>query len=325
MKLSLRSPKLVSALAPTSPLMKISRRIALGVLAVSLGFVLAGGLSFTPQPTTQSALLDLAEARIEMAEQLTRRSVMVATERSTGSGTLFSRTDPDGNPVHLVWTAAHVVGGCRSVYMALDPQGRVVQRTKWAPVSVVIPVVSNGQSSGTVTLLADVIQFSNFDTGDDLAILRIRDSSFPGVSTQFWLGQDIPPVGTEVSAVGAPLGRSGANTFSTGLINFNGRIVRDRLFDQVSTVVYGGASGSGIFSPNGRYIGMLTMMYQPQMGLMIPVRRIQAWAARANVLWAMDLEVPMPSQKDLEVLLVENDGTGIPATPSVPDHRDCED
>jgi len=256
-----------------------------------------------------------------MAGYLSVRSVVVMTAHGSGSGTLFTRLDSEGKPVHLVWTAGHVVNTCRSVYTALDPEGHALQKTKWEPVNIVIPLVQDGRTVGSGNLIADVIQYSNYETGDDLAILKIRDSRFPGVKTDFWLRRSILPVGSEVSTVGSPLGLIGANTFSTGMINYIGRQIMGRVFDQTSTVVYGGSSGSGVFSSDGKYIGMLTMMTQPQMGYIIPVRRIQSWATRAHVMWAMDRNVPMPSAASLAILPIENDGTGIPRLLQLPPVR----
>ncbi len=310
MKSHPRSSQLVKAKGPVSHMMKIPRGIAVGAFALICSFLAA--VFILPPGSPEPQREQVGYTRVEMAAAISRTAVVVMTSRGSGSGTLFSRLDADGQPAHLVWTAAHVVAIHRSVTTIIDHTGKITQVVKFAPVKVVIPIVRNGKHMGDGTLVADIIQYSNAKTGDDLAILKIRDPEFPGIQPRFWLSRGILPVGSEVYTVGSPFGLQCANTFSVGYISQHGREYNGKVLDQVSSIVYGGASGSGVFTTDGQYIGMVTMMTAPQIGYMVPVRRMHEWATRAKVVWALNPLVSMPGAEALKSLPVENDNTSVP-------------
>ncbi len=42
--------------------------------------------------------------------------------------------------------------------------------------------------------------------------------------------------------------------------------------------------------------------------MIVPIRRMREWAEQADVLWAIDPSVPMPSEEELDKLPVEDIG-----------------
>ena len=59
---------------------------------------------------------------------------------------------------------------------------------------------------------------------------------------------------------------------------------------------------------DGRYVGMLVRGAGEGFNLIVPVRRMRKWAKNANVLWALDPRVKMPSEDDMKKIPVEDIG-----------------
>lgn len=241
------------------------------------------------------------------ASKLQEASVTVLTSRSSGSGSLFTRTNAEGNVVTFCWTAAHVVSSERYEYSGIM-DGVPRQFVAFNDVTVSQPIVEDDRIVGSVDSLAEVIRYSNMFTGEDLAVLRLRMTRLPGNSGSitFYRGADTPKVGTEVVHVGSLLGPFGGNSFTPGVVSFNGRLLDNVVYDQTSVVAYPGSSGGGVFLRDGRFVGMLVRGAGVGYNLIVPVRRLEKWAKKAGVLWAIDAAVPMPSAEKLELLPVEH-------------------
>ena len=264
----------------------------------------------TSQPAAQVSNRDLVITRIM------DRTVRVEVEHGFGTGNLVTRKTQDGRTVHLVLTAAHVVESCRSVVPGLA--GPYI---KWLPCKVSIPVYQEGQLVGIRTFAADVVQYSNKDTGQDLALLLVHAEGFTSATTEFYLDKRLPGIGQELLHVGCMFGDF--HSFTTGVLSQYGRTILGRLFDQTTTIIYPGSSGGGLFLPDGRYIGMASMLRTGGVGFVTPIRRILEWSTKAGCRWVLDPGVQAPSLDKLTQWSVENDGSALPL-PAACDEPDPE-
>lgn len=235
----------------------------------------------------------------KLIADLQDNSVTIQAGRGEGSGTLFTRQVGD-ETVTYVWTAAHVVENLKEMRRVIV-NGTTKTVTEYADVVVIQEIRQNGRRIGELKRDAKVLKSSNPDTGEDLAVLEIRERNFAPVSrsVQFYLGDEIPGLGTEVYHVGSLLGKFGSNSLTDGIISQIGRVLPlsadGTVFDQVSVIAYPGSSGGGIYlKSNGQYVGMLVRSAGDGFNLVVPVRRLRAWAKSAHILWAVDPTVPMP-------------------------------
>jgi S1-C subfamily serine protease len=237
-------------------------------------------------------------------------SVTIVTNRGEGSGVVKSKKDEHGNVVNFVWTAAHVVDSLRSVRNVIDPKtGTSRQIVEFADAFVVKDIKQNGRSVGQLKLAAEVVRYSDADTGHDLALLRIRKNGFIESSAAFYTGE-IPAIGTDLFHVGSLLGQMGSNSMTTGIVSQQGRLIgggNKKVFDQTTCPGFPGSSGGGVFTTDGRYMGMLVRGAGETFNLIVPVRRMRNWVKEANIEWAMS-DDPMPTDKVMETLPIEDVG-----------------
>lgn len=231
---------------------------------------------------------------------------------SEGSGVVKTRAmtiDGEEVKVNFVWTAAHVVDGLRKVREVIDPKtGTKRQVVEFKDAQVVKELVENGRRVGELKMDATVIRFNE---EQDLAILRIRKSNFVNASVVFYLDDQIPAIGTDVLHCGSLLGQMGSNSLTSGIISQIGRTIDKQEFDQSTATAFPGSSGGGMYLKNenaGAYMGMLVRGAGEGFNLFVPVRRIREWAESADVMWALDDNVPMPSEEELKKLRVEDIG-----------------
>ena len=64
-----------------------------------------------------------------------------------------------------------------------------------------------------------------------------------------------------------------------------------------------------MFLTDGRYVGMLVRGAGEGFNLIVPVRRMERWAKKHNVMWALDASVPMPSLDEIDDLPIEASGS----------------
>ena len=182
---------------------------------------------------------------------------------SQGSGVIYTR-----NGRNYVWTAAHVVAGLRRTRDVIDPKtGSSKTIVEFTDAEIVKELNENGRRVGQLEMAAEVIRYSNANTGEDLALLRIRKKDFVRTSAVFYTETSIP--------------------------------------------AFPGSSGGGIFLKDGRYIGMLTRGAGETFNLIVPIRRLQAWAKRAEVEFAINESIPVPSDEELQKKPVEDGGSNV--------------
>jgi hypothetical protein len=234
-------------------------------------------------------------------------SVTIHSGDAQGSGTLVTR---DG--VAYVWTAGHVVENRRRQREVIDPKsGGKKTLVEFGDVQVVKELLDNGRYSGRIELDAEVIRYSNSETGDDLALLRVRKKNFVNVSAVFYLGADIPNIGTELLHCGSLKGQFGSNSMTRGILSQIGRVYQENVYDQTTCTAFPGSSGGGIYLKDGRYVGMLVRGSGETFNLIVPMRRLSEWADRVGVRFAIDQNAPVLSDEEMRKRPVEDAGTNV--------------
>lgn len=232
-------------------------------------------------------------------------SVTIKAGSSEGSGVIKTR-EVNGVKTNYVWTAAHVVEGLRSVEEVIDSAtGTKRQVIKFADARIVKELVENGRRVGELAMDATVVRYSR---DEDLALLKIRKTGFVDASVVFYLNDDIPALGTRLLHCGSLLGQMGANSMTSGIQSQIGRILDQKEYDQTTVVAFPGSSGGGVYLENGAYIGMVVRGAGEGFNLCVPIRRMRKWAEKAQIKWAIDDSVPVPSPEELEKLPVEDSG-----------------
>jgi hypothetical protein len=80
------------------------------------------------------------------------------------------------------------------------------------------------------------------------------------------------------------------------------------VYDQVSCPGFAGCSGSGLFLNNEKMAGLLVRGSGETYILCVPARRIVKWAKSTNIEWIVDDKVPVPSQDEIDKIIVEDNG-----------------
>jgi S1-C subfamily serine protease len=245
-------------------------------------------------------------------------SVTVTAKGGAGSGVVFTRDVKDGGEtkkVNFVWTAAHVLEGLKSVRTFIDSDGSVKKFVEFQDAEIKKKIIEGGRTVGQLSLDAKVIKYSDAKTGDDLALLMIRKADFVHESLKFYVDDEGTglPLGSQLFHVGSLLGEDGSNSMTTGIMSQVGRTVSlsggsKVLFDQTTVTAFPGSSGGGVFTTDGRYIGMLVRGAGETFNLIVPVRRMRAWAESENLLWAMDPKAEAPALAEIEKMAVESKG-----------------
>ena len=229
---------------------------------------------------------------------------------SQGSGVLFTRQVGD-DTVTYVWTAAHVVDNLRKTRtVVINGTPKVV--IEFADAQIVQEFRENGRRIGEAKYEARVVRYSDSEQGEDLALLEVRKRNFSPATVTFYDG-DIPDIGTELYHVGSLLGQFGSNSLTTGVVSQIGRVLdlgaNGTVFAQTTVTAFPGSSGGGVFlKSDGRYVGMLVRGAGEQFNLIVPIRRMREWAAKAKIEWALDPSIPMPTAEELAKLPIEDTG-----------------
>lgn len=235
---------------------------------------------------------------------------------SQGSGNLVTRKRGD-ETITFVWTAAHVIDNLRQLRPYVDPNtGSAKIVIEFSDANIVQEFRQNGRRVGEIKMDAQVVKYSDAENGEDLALLRVRKTNFVGVetSTDFYLDETIPPIGTELYHVGSLLGQVGSNSLTTGVMSQHGRVLNLNgangvIFDQTTATAFPGSSGGGVFlKSDGRYVGMVVRGAGEGFNFIVPTRRMQDWAKKNKIEWALDPKVEVPSDEELAKIKVEDSG-----------------
>lgn len=198
-----------------------------------------------------------------------RVCVQIDTTNCYGTGIMINR----GGQAWVI-TAAHVVDDVRTT-------------NGFTPVKIVTRIA--GQQSYT----ADVVVYSNAETGEDIALLRVRRSGEWPYSATF-AGPEPPLPGTRVFHAGCIPGMEGLNSCTEGIVGLTGLFYEDKEYDQTTFASWPGSSGGGVFDSEGRCVGLVVRGAVLGSSLIVPARRIIAWAKQNKLEWLLDPDLPVP-------------------------------
>lgn len=149
-------------------------------------------------------------------------AVTVKAGSSQGSGVLITRKIGDKN-ITFVLTAAHVIDHLKKTRTVLV-DGKEQKRVTFDDVDIVREFQENGRRVGEAKVTTRVIRYSDAELGEDLAVMQVYKTDYTNATTEFYLDEDIPPVGTELYHVGSLLGQFGSNSTTVGIISQTGRV-----------------------------------------------------------------------------------------------------
>ena len=255
-----------------------------------------------------------AEADNKTAEHLQTVSVTIRSEgqfsNGEGSGVIFTRKNSKGELVNFVWTAAHVIDNLRKERQVLV-NGAKKTIVEFKDPMIVKEIRQNGRTVGRLQMDAEVLKYSDADDGHDLALLRVRKTNFVTDTVTFYLDDKIPGLGTDLLHVGSLLGQMGANSMTDGIYSQHGRLIKSLnkfVFDQTTVTAFPGSSGGGVYlKDDARYIGMLVRGAGEGFNLIVPVRRMQDYCKKHEIMWALDPKVKMPSEEEISKLPIEHE------------------
>ncbi len=265
--------------------------------------VLLSGFSFLSIPSLSLG----GETNVQLLQDI---SCTISSDGSQGSGVIKTR-QMNGEPVNFVWTAAHVVSGLRRPRSVVDSKsGTPKVIVEFNDAKVIKILVEEGRDVGKMEMFAEVIRYN---AEEDFALLRLRKRGYVNKSVTFYLDVDakgndkLPNLASDVVHVGSLLGEVGSNSITKGIISQHGRLVEGKVFDQTTATSFPGSSGGGIYLDN-QCIGLVLRGAGEGFNLIGPVRRLHKWAKSAQVEWAVDDRIPMPSDEELKKLPIEDSG-----------------
>lgn len=241
----------------------------------------------------------------DVAQHLQDISVTIVTNQGEGSGVIKSRKINE-DTINFVWTAAHVVDSLRKTRTVIDPKSGTSKTViEFDDATIVKSLNEEGRLVGKVEFFAEVIRFSS---EEDLALLKIRKKNFATESVEFYLDKKLLPIGTRLFHVGSLLGQMGSNSMTNGILSQDGRLLDKKVFTQTTVAAFPGSSGGGVYTEDGKMMGMLVRGAGETFNLVVPVRRMVDWSKKANIEWALDDNVQVPSEEELQKLSIEDNG-----------------
>lgn len=239
-----------------------------------------------------------------VAQHLQDISVTVDAPGSWASGIIITRTNRIGEAVNFVLTAGHVITNVRRS-TSVNVTNTVVV---FSDVNVVKTIVENGRCVGQISYAAKVVRYSDEDFGDDIALLEVYHRNFSQACTHFTTNLAPVEIGTLLLHVGSFKGIVGAGSMSAGIQSQIGRITASVVFDQTTAAAYPGSSGGGVFTEDGRCVGLILRQRGEAFNLYVPYRRIVRWAVRSNLKWVIDESLPLPSDEERSKLSIDEEG-----------------
>ncbi len=278
---------------------------------------LSAAVAFAPAQEIKKQILENKEKaeqipapkQFKVAKYLLDVSVTVRAGWSSGSGVMVHTSD--GRT--WVWTAGHVVDGLRSTREVISDKGgkKTIVEFEDAQIMRFYKDKDTGRIVSRYASDAEVIRYSGFDYGNDLALLRMRDKSFkPNDSARFYLEDDLADIGSNLYHCGSLLGPFGFNSLTDGIMSQHGRVLDKRMYDQTTTTAFPGSSGGIVcLKKDGRYVGMLTMGAGEGFNLIVPTRRIRNWAKEVGVEFAVNPTIKPPDEKTLRSKPIDASGS----------------
>lgn len=230
----------------------------------------------------------------EVPQYLQDISVTIRAGRSEGSGVI---TNIDGTS--YVLTCGHVVRSLRQTREIVDPVTGISKTvTDWEDAEIIKEFVEDGRTVAQMRLFAHVIRYSDSEHGEDLAILKVRKKNACNHRVMFYMGDKIPPIGTDLYHVGSLLGQGGSNSMTSGIYSQHGRVLNGVVYDQTTCAAFPGSSGGGVYLKDGRYMAMIVRGAGETFNLVVPIRRIQAWTKKHGMEWLIDPKIQAPKDDE---------------------------
>lgn len=232
-----------------------------------------------------------------VVELLKQTTVTVVTEQGSGSGSVIVR----GQDIFIL-TAGHVVASLKKVQE--DSEGK--KKVTFEDCKVIQKVLQDGRTVQDLSYPAEVIRYSDSETGEDLAVLRLYAKGVFTKSMTFYMGPKIPPVGTSLWHSGSPLGEVGSQSVIPGTIAAHGRMLDKKVYDQASMAAFPGSSGGAITLPDGRWVGMVLRGRDGGFILYRPVRILKDWSKKVAVEFLLDPKAKVPTDEELKKKPIED-------------------
>lgn len=256
----------------------------------------------------------VAQVKVGIPQHLQDVSVTIRSDgggqSGEGSGVIFTRKNKAGENINFIWTAGHVVDNLKSTReVVVGGVKKTIVEFKDA--KIVKEIKEDGRTIGRLELDAEVVKYSDAETGHDLALLRLRKKNFIQDTVVFYLNPKLPELGTDLVHVGSLLGFAGANSMTAGIYSQHGRVLpylNKFIFDQTTVTAFPGSSGGGVFlKGDAQYVGMLVRGAGETFNLIVPVRRMKDYCEKNKIMWALDASLPMPEDDELKKIAVEDE------------------
>lgn len=239
----------------------------------------------------------------DLTDKLQNSSVTVKAGNAQGSGVLVTRTI-EGTDYTFVLTAGHVVAGLKQT-RTVNKDGKELKVVDFDDVGIVQEFQQDGRRVGETSVMCRVLRYSDAELGEDLAIMQVRKTGYTKATTEFYLDEKIPDIGTELYHVGSLKGQFGANSLTTGIISQTGRVFNlaggaGVIFDQTTATAFPGSSGGGMYRKvDGLHLGVLVRGSGEGFNFIVPARRLNGWCKAVNAEWLVNPKAKLPTKEEL--------------------------
>lgn len=272
-------------------------------LSFALAVILTASIAVGAESVSKSG----ANTANNVVQKLQDASVTIKAGQAQGSGVFVTRKIGN-NDITFILTAGHVIDHLKKTRTVLGSDGKEVKKVEFDDVNIVQEFQENGRKVGEFNVICKVLRYSDAELGDDVAILQVYKQNFTKASTEFYLDEAIPSIGTELYHVGSLLGQVGANSTTTGIISQTGRVLNlaggsGVVFDQTTATAFPGSSGGGVYlKSDGRYVGMLVRGAGEGFNFIVPARRLIAWCKAGKIGWLVDPKEKLPTADEVSKL-----------------------
>lgn len=219
-------------------------------------------------------------------EKLKSISVTVEAGEDSGSGIVVHRED-----YCFVLTCYHVVESLR-----VTKKVKEKEEISWKDCKVVQKTIQDGRVVGETSQEAEILKA---DKVEDLALLLLRQKKAFREGVTFYLGEQIPPIGTKLFHVGSPLGEIGSQSVIPGFYSAHGRVLNKVIFDSISCNAFPGSSGGAVTLEDGRWVGMILKGRDGGFVLIKPVRSLKEWTKKQKINFLLDHNEKIPDLDEL--------------------------
>ncbi len=243
----------------------------------------------------------------DLTDKLQSASVTVKAGNAQGSGVLVTRTI-EGTDYTFVLTAGHVIDNLKRA-RTVNKDGKELKVFEFDDVGIVQEFQQDGRRVGETSVMCRVLRFSDAELGEDLAIMQVRKTAYTKATTEFYLDEKIPDIGTELYHVGSLKGQFGANSLTTGIISQTGRVFnlaggQGVVFDQTTATAFPGSSGGGVYRKNdGKHLGVLVRGSGEGFNFIVPARRLNGWCKAVNTEWLVNPLAKLPTKAELDKMV----------------------